>query len=295
MRTLVLAAVLLAGCATAQTPAAAQCLPAAGFSRAELDTLKSDEWQMADAGRRDALARALTACLGDPDPDVRDGFAFEAYAHWLRGRVLSSETMLWLADDLERRLVAPEGSGFERPFAALVLSEVARADRVEPYLTPARRAQMVEASIAYFVGIRDYRGFDDGEGWRHGVAHGADVLLQLALNPALGKPELTRLRDAVATQIAPEGHVYAATEVERLVRPVLFIAQRGEFSAEEWQAWLVASTAVGDGAFTSERGLARRHNMMAFLSVLYMQADLSENEADNALLPGVEAALRALP
>jgi hypothetical protein len=295
MRSLILATVLLAGCATAQAPAAAQCLPAAGFSRADLEALKAAEWALPDDARRDALARALTACLGDGDPSMRDGFAFEAYAHWLRGRQLSNETKLWLADDLERRLVAPEGAGFERPFAALVLSEVARADRVEPYLTPARRAQMVDASIAYFVGIRDYRGFDNEEGWRHGVAHGSDVLLQLALNPALGKPELMRLRDAVATQIAPEDHVYEATEVERLVRPIIFIAQRGEFRAEEWQAWLVASTAVGDGAFTSERGLARRHNMMAFLSVLYMQADLSENEADNALLPGIEAALRELP
>lgn len=297
MRSAILVAVLLAGCATAQAqaPATAQCLPAAGFSRADLEALKAAEWAVPDDTRRDALARALTACLGDPDPSVRDGFAFEAYAHWLRGRVLSNETKLWLADDLERRLVAPEGAGFERPFAALVLSEVARADRVEPYLTPARRAQMVDASIAYFTGIRDYRGFDNEEGWRHGVAHGSDVLLQLAVNPALGRPELTRLRDAVATQLAPDDHVYVATETERLVRPVVFIAQRGVFTAEEWQAWLVASTAVGDGAFSSERGLARRQNMINFLSILYMQVRLSPSEADDVLLPGVEAALQALP
>lgn len=295
MRSALIAVVMLAGCATAQAPAAAQCLPAAGFSRADLEALKAAEWWLPDEARRDALARGLAGCVGDPDPAVRDGLAFEGLTHWLRGRQISNETKLWLADDLERRLTAPEGAGFERPFAALVLSEVARADRVEAYLTPARRTQMVDASIAYFVGIRDYRGFDNEDGWRHGVAHGSDVLLQLALNPALGKPELTRLRDAVATQIAPEDHVYEATEVERLVRPIIFIAQRGEFTPEEWQAWLVASTAVGNGAFTTERGLARRHNMMAFLSVLYMQADLSANEADNALLPGVIAALQALP
>lgn len=295
MRYAIFAALLLGACATAPAAAQTQCLPAAGFSRAELDALKAAEWQLPDEARRNALARALTACLGDPDPTLRDGIAFEAYAHWLRGRQLSNETMLWLADDLQARLTAPEGAGFERPFAALVLSEVARADRIDAYLTPERRAQLVDAAVAYFSSVRDYRGFDEREGWRHGVAHGADVLLQLALNPALGRPELTQLRDAIATQLAPEGHFYTYGESERMMRPIIFIAQRGVFTPEEWQEWLVRETAVSADAFTSQAGLSRRHNMMVFLSLLYMQANLSANEADNALLPGATAALRALP
>ena len=295
MRYAIFAALLLGACATAPAAAQTQCLPAAGFSRAELDALKAAEWQLPDEARRNALARALTACLGDPDPTLRDGIAFEAYAHWLRGRQLSNETMLWLADDLQARLTAPEGAGFERPFAALVLSEVARADRIDAYLTPERRTQLVDAAVAYFSSVRDYRGFDEREGWRHGVAHGADVLLQLALNPALGRPELTQLRDAIATQLAPEGHFYTYGESERMMRPIIFIAQRGVFTPEEWQEWLVRETAVSADAFTSQAGLSRRHNMMVFLSLLYMQANLSANEADNALLPGATAALRALP
>ncbi|HET9230674.1 MAG TPA: DUF2785 domain-containing protein [Vitreimonas sp.] len=295
MRYAIFAALLLGACATVPAAAQTQCLPAAGFSRAELDALKAAEWQLPDEARRNALARALTACLGDPDPTLRDGIAFEAYAHWLRGRQLSNETMLWLADDLQARLTAPEGAGFERPFAALVLSEVARADRIDAYLTPERRAQLVDAAVAYFSSVRDYRGFDEREGWRHGVAHGADVLLQLALNPALGRPELTQLRDAIATQLAPEGHFYTYGESERMMRPIIFIAQRGVFTPEEWQEWLVRETAVSADAFTSQAGLSRRHNMMVFLSLLYMQANLSANEADNALLPGATAALRALP
>jgi len=293
MKYAMLAVLALAACAT--TPAQSQCLPAAGFSRAELDALKAAEWALPDDGRRNALARGLTSCVNDPDPAVRDGIAFEALSHWLRGRQLSNETMLWLADDLERRLTAPEGPGFERPFAALVLSEVARADRIEAFMSPTRRARLLDASIAYFTGVHDYRGFDEREGWRHGVAHGADLMLQLALNPAFERAELTRIRDALATQLAPEGHFYTYGESERLARPVVFLAQRGVFTAEEWQAWLVRETAVGADAFTSQRGLARRHNMMAFLNMLYMQARLSESAADDALLPGLEAALRALP
>jgi hypothetical protein len=120
-------------------------------------------------------------------------------------------------------------------------------------------------------------------------------MLQLALNPALGRPELARLRDAIATQLAPEAHSYTYGESERMMRPIIYIAQRGVFTPEEWQTWLVRETAVSADAFTSQAGLSRRHNMMVFLSLLYMQANLSANEADNALLPGAQAALRALP
>ena len=297
MRYVLLTALFLAACATVPAPAAAQgsCLPAAGYSRSDLDGLKQAEWRVGDDARRNALARALTACLADPDPALRDGIAFEAYAHWLRSRALSNETMLWLADDLQARLTAPEGAGFERPFAALVLSEVARADRIDTYMTPERRASLLDASIAYFTSVRDYRGFDDREGWRHGVAHSADILLQLGLNPAFGKPDLTRIRDAIGTQLAPEGHFYTYGESERMARPIIFIAQREVFTAEEWREWLVRVTATPADAYSSQAGLARRHNMMVFLSLLYVQADLSSNEADNVLLPGATAAFREMP
>lgn len=303
MRYALLAIVLALGaCATSAAPAQAQsqCLPAAGFSRADLDALKTAEWALPDDARRNALARALTACLGDPDPSLRDGIAFEANAHWMRARQLSNETMLWLADDLERRLTASEGQGFERPFAALVLSEVARADRTEAFLTPQRRAQLLDASIAFFTSVRDYRGYDDQQGWRHGVAHGSDLLLQLALNPAIERPALERIRDAVATQISPTEHAYVFGESERMMAPILYMARRNVFSEAEWTAWLtqVASPAPfesWDGTFGSEAMLRKRHNATAFLMMIYVNAQASQNTDDDVLLPGALAALRALP
>src|SRR5262249_49174641 len=155
-----------------------------------------------------AFALALTDCLADPNPVLRDDLAYKAYFALLRNRQLTDATMLALADNLQARLSAPEGDGFERPFAALILSEVARADRVPPSLTAERREQLLAASSAWFTAIRDSRGFDEQYGWRHSVAHGADLMLQLSLNPTFGKGELTRIRDAVASQISPADHFY---------------------------------------------------------------------------------------
>jgi hypothetical protein len=296
MRCLALAALLsLTACATA--PARADsCLPAAGFDRAELDALKAAEWSLPDDAARNSLALALTACLGDPDPTLRDGIVFEGLQHWLRAKQLTPETMRALSEDLQAQLTASDPQGFRQPFAALVLSEVARADRVEPYLEPAARAQLLDNAITYFAGVRDYRGFDEREGWRHGVAHGADLMLQLSLNPAFAKPELDRIMGAIAGQVAPAGQFYTYGEPERLARPIIFMAQRGLISQEEWAAWFAQFVpAEGENLYTSQAGLARRHNVNAFLYSVWLNAKLSENTADDVLLPGAEAAIRAMP
>lgn len=281
--------------------AAADC-PPPGWSRESLDALKARGFGGLDAAPRAALARDLVACLGHPDPGLRDGLAFEALATWLRADPsLPLATREALLDALLPRLAAADAAGFEAPFAALVLAEVARTDRIEPWLAPDRRAALVEAAAAYVEGVRDYRGFTDGEGWRHGVAHGADLLMQLALNPALHKAQLTRLMDAAASQVAPSGApAYRHGESERLVRPVLFALQRGQHDEAEWQAWvarLVAPAPMADGseAYGSEAGLARRHNLRAFLLALYVGLDASGDEALQARVPAVVAGLRALP
>src|SRR6185503_14749421 len=148
---------------------------------------------------------ALIACLGNPDPEIRDKVAFERLSTAMRG------------GDLD---------------------------------------VLVSTAATYLTTLTDYRAFNDREGFRHGVAHGADFALQLALNPAVTKPQLDRLLSAIATQITPKDPsvAYWAGEPDRLARAVLFIAQRKLHSDDEWRAWFAkvmepAPLASWDAAF----------------------------------------------
>jgi hypothetical protein len=299
MKNIFFAAIAAISVLTVSPPAHAAC-PPAGYDQARLRDLDAHSWAMPDARARNAFALALTDCLADLNSTLRDDLAYKGFYAFLRNRQLTDTTMLALADNLQARLSAPEGDGFERPFAALILSEVARADRVHPFLTPARRAQLLDASLTWFTNIRDYRGFDDQYGWRHSVAHGSDLLMQLALNPTFGKPELTRIRDAVASQISPANHFYIYGESQRLANPILYIAGRGVFTEAEWTAWLAqvaspAPLASWNDAFAHNSDLARVHNVSQFMQVLYVVAKIDSTTADDALLPGAEAAIRVLP
>ncbi len=194
----------LAACTTPQTEVqlTTTCRPT-GYDRAQLDVLKVSEWVIADDATRNLFARDLTACLGDPNDAIRDGIAFEALQHYMRNNLLTTETLAALNVDLQAKLTAPDPQGFQRPFAALVLADVARTDRTTPWMAPAQRAELINAAVAYMNGIADYRGFTPGEGYRHAPAHASDLMLQLVLNEAVTKADLIRIRDAIATQIAP--------------------------------------------------------------------------------------------
>jgi len=280
--------------------AAHSACPPPGHERASLEKLKTAGFEIVDDAARQALAVALLPCLADPDPRLRDGIAFEAYYTWLRANRLDAVTRTEMLERLGV-MIEPEPAdrdGFRQPFAALALSEVARTDRVSPWLDAAQRARLLTQATRYLASVRDYRGFDPVQGWRHGVAHGADLILQLAMNPAVDRAGLDRLLSAVAAQVAPPGdHSYIDGESERLARPVLLVAKRGLLTSDEWEQWLRALAAPPpmankEDAYRTRAGLARRHNLNAFLYALYVNAREGGDANMQALVPGLQAVFK---
>jgi hypothetical protein len=292
MRVLI-AAVLLASLSLAR----AQC-PPEGLTPAQIGQLRLQGFAIGDDATRNRLALALLDCVGDRDPGLRDDLAFAPISSWLRGKLLTADTVLQLREALLAQLRDPRDPyGFRRPFAVLLLSEVARADRIDPLFAPAQRAAMVDAAIAYIDEVNDYRGYSDTEGWRHGVAHAADLILQLAINPKVDAPAVERLMNALASRIAPNVKVYYIHgEPERLVRAVYFTWARGVLDAAFWTRWfdVIASPqpAANWAELTrTERGLARRHNTQAFLLNLAYAARKGSGASDPALLAEADRAL----
>jgi hypothetical protein len=249
----------------------------------------------------DADLDALAACLGDPDPAMRDDYAFTLWSEGLRGKYLTPAQMRYTLGLLTRMVAAPDdAAGFRRPFAALALSEIARADRVTAFLTDAELHALAETGATYLHGVQDYRGFIASEGWRHGVAHGADVMLQLALNPRLSRADADLILGAVAAQVAPPGsHAYVHGEARRLARPILFLAKRTDIDDAAWAAWFRSlhpdNAARWQAPYTSEAGLAAVHNSSAFGDAIYVAASESQDAQVRRLAPLAAGLLKALP
>lgn len=269
----------------------------------DLLQLKANQWQIADTSQRQHTALRLLDCLSNPDPQLRDEIGFEALSFWLRGELLSVDTIQQIRQQLLLELSTKpatqqdaDNTGYTQPFAALVLAEVARVDRRKAFMSAAQRQEMVSAAAQYLAGINDFRGFDEKTGWRHGVAHGADWMMQLSLNPALEKSQHLLMLSALAKQIPNEQHFYHYGESERLMTPVFYLGLRSSLSSDEWEAWF-ASLFTSTAALKkpSQASLARKHNLTAFLSALYLNLQESKQTAlQEKLLPIVIKSLKKL-
>lgn len=282
MQTIVRLMCLVMGIAAAA--ASASC-PPDGITEAELLALKSNAFAYPDDAKpnRDALALGLLGCLSDPDPDLRDGIAFNGLATWMGTNALTDETLV----EIYTRLLAlmkgepVDAQGFAQPFAALVLSEMVRSDKERGFLSQAQLDALVVAASDYMESIKDYRGFDPRQGWRHGVAHSADLLSRLADHPRVNQKGLQRIVAAVGTQVIPgNSHFYIFGEPLRLARPLILAAQRGVMPMEEWRTWLAAYAKQpgGGSLYASTSGLSRRHNLQELLLALYINVNESANE-----------------
>ena len=293
---LALAALTLASAVPAQT-----CPPAA-MSREQLLELKSKKFELSDETRRQALALDLLPCLGSTDAQLRDGVAFEALSTWMRDKKLSAATVGTIRERLLAQLSPekPDPAGVQKPFAALTLAEVVRFDRIEPFMTDQQLQQVVDVATSYMRSIRDYRGFDEREGWRHAVAHTSDVMLQLSVHPRTSKAQLDQMLAAIATQVAPPGeHFYDYGEGDRLAQAVFYIAKRKLHSADEWRKWFEqvaapAPLASWQEAWTSQRGIAKHQNTMQFLSMLYLYVRESGPDFQELVLPSLVAAIKPM-
>lgn len=283
-------------------PVAGSC-PPASFLRSDLMELKARDFRIDNSSTRESLALALLDCLGDPDPVLRDEIAFDALSTWMRAGQLSGTTATRILDTLLPGLAGddPDPLGFARPFGALVLAEVARMDRLQAFLGEARLDALVGAASTFLAGEEDYRGFDEHEGWRHGVAHGADLVLQLALNRRVGKAGLDDMLSALASQIAPRAeHFYIYGEPERLARAAYYVASRDLHSEAEWTRWLERITDPAplrdwSEAFESEEGLAKRHNTTYFLLALHLLVDQTDEAFADRMRPGLLEAIDRIP
>ena len=279
--------------------AATAACPPAGVTRSELKELRVAEFEVADHGKRQALAIGFVGCLADRDPELRDETASEALRTWIRTHKLDVATLHSLRFSQVAAIQQADAAGFAQPFAALVLADLVNADIAKPFLSESDLAEIVQVGTTYLSGLRDYRGYDQKEGWRHAVPHTADLLMELAHHKAVGKKDQQRMLEAVATQLYAAGsqsppQFYHFWEGSRMARAVFTLAERSDMTAAEWEAWFGAFVTTPEERRASKPELfARHHNFKSFLMPLYMSLVETKDVAQRErVLPYVAKALK---
>jgi uncharacterized protein DUF2785 len=223
------------------------------------------------------LTAELVEMLGATDPLLRDGVAFEVLGHWIAEGVYD-DLLASLGDSVSRGLVVGIGEThtdtvFRRSFSALVLTSCIERDNRAHLLPVDVVMRWAERALTWFAHERDDRGWVEGSGWAHSVAHGADLIGAIAASRRLGEPHLGVLLDVVAERLAATTEYLHAGEDDRLALAVLTVVQRELLPVELLETWLETVAGLTEQTRETPLGYAgptpAAHNATHLLRALY--------------------------
>lgn len=270
------------------------------WNKEKLLILKKQNFVIENNKTKQEVAKILLHCLASSDPLIRDQIAFTGLSKWFRSNSFNAEfyneIFTLLIDVIEADVI--DKNAVYKSFAILTLAEIVRVDRKNPFLNNIQREQVVKVAAEFLQSIDDYRGYDDIIGWRHSVAHTADLMLQLTLNPALQKPHLDKLLASLSHQVVPKkNHFYIYGESKRIALPIVYIFLNKEYQVKDWNLWInnlvspLPFATWGD-VFMSQQGLSKRHNTQSFLLAFYALIKSSQNEKLKSMVPALEEAIK---
>ncbi len=218
------------------------------------------------------LALSLMPNLKSTDPVLRDDLSYSILARILTEGLLSSTEVEELLDIAISDDYLFSGIGeiesdpvFSRTFAMLVIAAVLDSDAENKQLSPERIHNTASVVLDYAKREQDHRGFVDGKGWAHAVAHTADALDSCAHHPVLTVEERTAILDTIAKLVVQSGPL-THNEDDRLAFPVYRIIQAEQITYDYLCNWIHRFDLYST---LSQESMVRLVNVQHFLRSLY--------------------------
>ncbi len=236
------------------------------------------------------LALELASFAASPDPELRDEIGYEVSARWIGAGRLSVADLKELLHvhltNLHKGLGAGESDGvFLRSFSALHLSLLVSRDARQSFLVEADFRALVRAIVKLLKEERDRRGWVEGKGWAHPIAHAADAAKFLARKHFLD-PEQAALLFA-GLEAGLEGP-NTWGENDRLAAAAQALLPREVFDPEIFDArcaaWMLDAAAVWQTKPFDAQMFRRSENRKQFLRALYARLCASSEQDEQRTL-----------
>lgn len=178
-------------------------------------------------------------------------------------------------------------SVFARSFSALVLALIIEKDRELGFLSENQVLEVIEASLTYLILEQDIRGYVEGKGWAHSIAHGADLLAEVVKHPYfkidldLGTKCLEVIKECLF-KLNPNQLPYIDGEEERLIFVLENLIKKGvtEVTIKQWIEELSAELS----SLLSKEGFSlgyfrKRTSVINLLRSLYFRLIYKDKES----------------
>ena len=259
-------------------------------AQARWQVLLADESAWSEGTSVHGLALELASFAASPDPLLRDEIGYEVSARWINSGRLSSadlrELLLLHLSNLDAGLGEGESDGvFRRSFSALHLSLLVARDRRQQFIEEQDYRALVLGIARLLREERDRRGWVDGKGWAHPIAHAADTAKFLARHPFLDNEQALVLFAALEDGFEGPN---AWGENDRLAAAAQSLCMREEFDSAAFDArcmaWVENAGELWQKKPFDAQLFRRTENQKQFLRALYARMCLDPNPSERTSL-----------
>jgi hypothetical protein len=257
----------------------------------ELNNIKRRDYTVPENYNYMHTATRMLEEIGSTDDELRDELIYFTYSHWiLQGCFKGSELRELLSRVLDDRHMfykmgeSHTDSVFTRSFSVLLIPLILLADQGDSFLTTEDIDAIKDSLIHFLRSERDLRGYVDGKGWAHSIAHAADGIDEL-FKRKLAQTDISALMEAIRDAVCTRDTTYINLEDERLVTAVLTILKHEELDSLFIRDWLYSFTRWEKTEYSHEEHKIIS-NVKNFLATLYFR--LSAEGYDNELVQTVK-------
>lgn len=225
--------------------------------------------------------------IGNADSYLRDELIYQSFGKLIYSNQLSAnelETLLvrLTQDDYLFYEIGEQAtdSVFTRSFSVLVIAAIIEYDVVKLQVDNRIIKHTVEKVTEYMITEKDTRGFVEGKGWAHAIAHGADALDALAKHPEMQKAGTVKILQAIEHSLLRQVD-YLDEEEERLAMIISSLLKHQD-AEKEIQLWIEKIMAIVETKLEENQGMIEAYHTQRtaknFLKSVYIILQSKEQD-----------------
>lgn len=180
------------------------------------------------------ITEAMLEHIGNTDPILRDSLIYPCFTnliingHYPRPELNRIVTVCLDEEHLFYRITQDdEDAVFTRSFSSLIIAVLLFVNVKETFISDEALDVVASKIIDYVKKEEDVRGFVEGKGWAHSIAHIADTLDELVKQPQLKESRLEEIVLLILEKMNFDKDYFLFEEDERMVVPIISLLQKG--------------------------------------------------------------------
>ncbi|MFC7062771.1 DUF2785 domain-containing protein [Halobacillus seohaensis] len=201
-----------------------------------LQPIKDNDYALPQGLSLSELTTIMLQRIGSPDPVLRDDLIHSLFTNFIKRDYYNNDQLKNVLNSILNKNYLfhriktskkEENAVFKRSFSVLLIPAIMYKHQEKKFLEEREIHRVWENLKRYMEQEKDHRGYIEGKGWAHSMAHAADALHSVASCEEITREEVKGMLPTIQEQFLID-QPYLFDEEERMVTAVITMFEKIE-------------------------------------------------------------------